>query len=79
MNASDPLSRLGPRPNVAVIRDDVRAIEAYAVPSAVGFVKLDAMENPFALPEADLADVDAIAPAYIMPRPPLTPIVSPVT
>lgn len=49
--ASDPLSRLGPRPNLSVVRDDVRAIEAYAVPSAVGFVKLDAMENPFALPE----------------------------
>ena len=51
MIASDPLNRLGPRPNLAVIRDDVRAIEAYSVPSAVGFVKLDAMENPFALPE----------------------------
>lgn len=51
MDASDPLSRLGPRPNLAVIRDDVRAIEAYPVPSAVGFVKLDAMENPFSLPE----------------------------
>lgn len=42
--------RIGKRPNLAVIRDDVRAIEAYAVPSAVGFIKLDAMENPFTLP-----------------------------
>lgn len=48
----DPLNRLGPGPNLSVIRDDVRAIEAYAVPSAVGFVKLDAMENPFSLPES---------------------------
>ncbi len=32
-----------------------------------------------AVPRPDLADVDAIAHAYIMPRPPLTPIVSPVT
>jgi histidinol-phosphate aminotransferase len=45
-------ARLGQRPNLAVLRDDVRATEAYAVPSAVGFIKLDAMENPFALPEA---------------------------
>ncbi len=47
----NPLDRLGPRPDLAVIREDVRAIDAYAVPSAVGFVKLDAMENPFSLPE----------------------------
>ena len=45
------IDRLGPRPNLAVIRDDVRKIDAYPVPSAVGFVKLDAMENPFSLPE----------------------------
>ena len=43
--------RIGQRPNLAVIRDEVRAIEAYPVPSAVGFIKLDAMENPFGLPE----------------------------
>ncbi len=39
-------ARIGKRPNLAVMRDDVRALEAYAVPSAVGFIKLDAMENP---------------------------------
>ncbi len=33
-----------------VVRDDVRAMHAYAVPDATGFVKLDAMENPYALP-----------------------------
>jgi histidinol-phosphate aminotransferase len=44
-------ARIGKKPNLAVLRDDVRAIEAYAVPSAVGFIKLDAMENPFPLPE----------------------------
>lgn len=51
MDSLDPLDRLGARPNLAVIREDVRAIEAYSVPSAVGFVKLDAMENPYSLPE----------------------------
>jgi histidinol-phosphate aminotransferase len=38
------------RPDLSVLRDDVRAISAYAVPSAVGLIKLDAMENPFPLP-----------------------------
>ena len=35
-----------------VIRADVHAMHAYAVPDATGFVKLDAMENPFQLPGA---------------------------
>lgn len=34
-----------------VIRDDVRKISAYHVPSAAGLVKLDAMENPYTLPD----------------------------
>jgi histidinol-phosphate aminotransferase len=38
------------RPNLAVIRDDVLAINAYAVPDSTGFTKLDAMENPYGLP-----------------------------
>jgi histidinol-phosphate aminotransferase len=38
------------RPDLSVLRDDVRAISAYPVPSAVGLIKLDAMENPFPLP-----------------------------
>jgi hypothetical protein len=45
-------ARIGQRPNLSVLRDDVRALKAYAVPSAVGFIKLDAMENPYTLPEA---------------------------
>ena len=32
------------------IRADVRALHAYTVQSAQGLLKLDAMENPFALP-----------------------------
>ena len=35
-----------------IIRADVRAMSGYHVPDASGFVKLDAMENPFVLPEA---------------------------
>jgi histidinol-phosphate aminotransferase len=37
-------------PDLALIRDDVRAISAYHVPPAAGFIKLDAMENPYGLP-----------------------------
>ena len=37
-------------PRLEVLRDDVRAMRAYAVPDASGLIKLDAMENPFSLP-----------------------------
>jgi histidinol-phosphate aminotransferase len=33
------------------IREDVRALASYHVPDASGYIKLDAMENPYALPE----------------------------
>ncbi len=33
-----------------VVRPDIRALQAYVVQDAAGYVKLDAMENPFALP-----------------------------
>ncbi|MEO8838602.1 MAG: aminotransferase class I/II-fold pyridoxal phosphate-dependent enzyme, partial [Herbaspirillum sp.] len=35
-----------------IIRADVRAQSAYHVPDARGYVKLDAMENPYSLPDA---------------------------
>lgn len=34
------------------IRQEIRALKAYEVPSARGMVKLDAMENPYGLPPA---------------------------
>ena len=40
--------RAGPE---KVIRDEIRALTAYRVQSAQGMVKLDAMENPYRLPE----------------------------
>jgi histidinol-phosphate aminotransferase len=51
-----------PKPSKAslverVIRDDVRAMHAYVVPDATGLVKLDAMENPFAMPDALRAEL----------------------
>jgi histidinol-phosphate aminotransferase len=38
-----------------IIRDEIRAAGAYHVPDSRGYVKLDAMENPYRLP-ADLAE-----------------------
>ena len=35
-----------------IVREDVRAMKAYPVPQAEGLVKLDAMENPYGLPQA---------------------------
>src|SRR5207237_3413851 len=35
-----------------LIRPEILAMSAYAVPPASGMVKLDAMENPYALPPA---------------------------
>ncbi len=40
-----------------IIRPEVRALAAYHVPDASGFVKLDAMENPYTLPESLRAEL----------------------
>lgn len=34
------------------VRDDILALSAYPVPSSLGFIKLDAMENPYTWPES---------------------------
>ena len=36
----------------AVVRPEIRSLAAYHVPAAAGMIKLDAMENPYALPDA---------------------------
>lgn len=40
-----------------IIRPEVRALAAYHVPDASGFVKLDAMENPYTLPDGLRAEL----------------------
>ena len=40
-----------------IIREDIRALAAYHVPDSAGMVKLDAMENPYRLPDDLRADV----------------------
>jgi histidinol-phosphate aminotransferase len=42
-----------------IIRPDVLAMTSYPVPDAQGFVKLDAMENPYPLPDALAAELGA--------------------
>jgi histidinol-phosphate aminotransferase len=49
-----------------IVRDDVRAMSAYFVPTPAGMVKLDAMENPYGLPEALRREIaDAVADAEL--------------
>lgn len=43
-----------------LIRDDIRALSAYHVPDATGLLKLDAMENPYLLPDDLRADIARI-------------------
>jgi len=55
-----------------VIRDEVRALAAYHVPDPAGLVKLDAMENPYELPQAvqrELAATLGAAPLNRYPDP----------
>jgi histidinol-phosphate aminotransferase len=40
-----------PKTPEEIIRDEIRALTAYHVPDAAGMVKLDAMENPYRLPQ----------------------------
>jgi len=48
-----------------MIRGDIKALSAYHVPDSSGLIKLDAMENPFSMPDdlrekwlKQLAEVD---------------------
>ncbi len=41
-----------PNPVLRCVRDDIRALGAYHVQPATGLLKLDAMENPYPLPDA---------------------------
>lgn len=57
-----------------VIRPDVLAMSTYPVPDASGFLKLDAMENPYGLPDALRSELghrlaDVALNRYPAPRP----------
>ena len=44
-----------------LIREDIRALTAYHVQSARGMIKLDAMENPYGMPDALKAKIGQLA------------------
>jgi histidinol-phosphate aminotransferase len=55
-----------------VVREDIRTLEPYTVPDSAGMVKLDAMENPHALPEflrAELGELAGAVPINRYPDP----------
>jgi len=55
-----------------LIRDEIRALSAYHVADSSGMVKLDAMENPYELPEdmrAEIARIAAATPVNRYPDP----------
>jgi histidinol-phosphate aminotransferase len=59
---------------LTLIRPEVRAISAYAVPCAEGLIKLDAMENPYRLPAALAAALgERLAQVAINRYPPAEP------
>jgi histidinol-phosphate aminotransferase len=60
-----------------VIRPEIRALAPYHVPDSRGLVKLDAMENPFALPadlRAEIGELAASAPLNRYPDPVAAPL-----
>lgn len=59
---------LMPRKPEDIIRNEILALQAYHVPDAAGMVKLDAMENPYALPEAVRRELGAVAGAAAINR-----------
>jgi histidinol-phosphate aminotransferase len=57
---NDRIAGLAAAERVArLVRPEIRALSAYAVPRAEGMIKLDAMENPYPLPAAVRARLDA--------------------
>jgi histidinol-phosphate aminotransferase len=61
-----------------IIRDEIAALAAYHVQDAAGYIKLDAMENPFALPaslKAGLAEHLAAASVNRYPDPAATELI----
>lgn len=55
-----------------LIRPEILALHAYHVPDSRGYIKLDAMENPYSLPPAlrsEIAELVAGAPVNLYPDP----------
>lgn len=55
-------------PTSRIVREEVLAMTAYHVPSSAGMVKLDAMENPYPLPESVRLEIGRLAAATALNR-----------
>ncbi len=64
MNSADQ-PQSGP---LHVLRDEIRELAGYAVPPSAGFVKLDAMENPYGLPQELKRRIAALVAAAALNR-----------
>lgn len=51
-----------------IIREEIRALSAYHIPDSCGLVKLDAMENPYGLPEAMRGEIARLAESAALNR-----------
>jgi histidinol-phosphate aminotransferase len=51
-----------------LVREEILALKAYHVPSATGMIKLDAMENPYRLPEGLRDEVGRVVAALAINR-----------
>ena len=50
-----------------LVRDEVLAMTAYPVAPAHGMVKLDAMENPYRLPDSLASEMGELPAAFPLP------------
>jgi len=56
-----------------LLRREILDLHAYHVPDSAGYIKLDAMENPYSVPPAlrgEIADALAVLPLTVIPTPP---------
>ena len=51
-----------------LVREEIRALSAYHVPGAAGMIKLDAMENPYRLPDAVRAEIGRVVADALINR-----------
>ena len=51
-----------------LVREEIRALSAYHVPGAAGMIKLDAMENPYRLPDAVRAEIGRVVADALVNR-----------
>ena len=59
----------------SLLRREILELHAYHVPDSAGYIKLDAMENPYSLPQALRAEIaDAVAHAAVNRYPDPNPV-----